>query len=135
MPDSVKSARDRARTQSNLKAALAALLDEKSPVTISAVAARANVTPGLIHNTYPDMAETIRRASKRARPKSRDSADELLKLEAENKRLQEELAKANIDIKKLGSIQASLREEIKELRAREGSNVLALKADNVRRRR
>lgn len=132
MPASLKRARDRERTQLELESALKALVEEKSPVTITAVAARANVSPGLIHNTYPSIAAKIRAVSKRAPPKRLDLADALSELRAENERLAADLRQAELDIKKLGSEAATLREECKELRAQLTLKVVPLKA--IRRR-
>lgn len=59
-------AKRRKSTASLIQQAIAQLQAENAKVTISAVAKAANITPALVHNTYPDLAEQIRRISGKA---------------------------------------------------------------------
>lgn len=87
-------------------------------LTISAVAAEAGVTPGLIHNTYPDLAETIRaQAGKSTRQQRDGKIAELSKVRERNKELRAELDAALSDIKGLASKNETLRQEVLRLRA------------------
>ena len=62
-----------------LVAALEGLQRGQHKISISAVARKAGVTPALIHNTYPDVAERIRAVSGRDASASRGKEDALLK--------------------------------------------------------
>ena len=53
-------ARSRKRTVDEIQQAIAQVQTGQGKVSISAVATLAGVTPALIHNTYPDLAEKIR---------------------------------------------------------------------------
>ena len=53
-------ARSRKNTVDEIQQAIAKLQAGQGKVSISAVAKLAGVTPALIHNTYPDLAEKIR---------------------------------------------------------------------------
>lgn len=71
-----------------LVAALEVLQRDQHKISISAVARKAGVTPALIHNTYPDVAERIRAVSGRDASALRGKENALLKsLQADNKRL------------------------------------------------
>lgn len=54
-------ARSRKKTVDEIQRAIVQLQADQGKLSISAVAKLAEVTPGLIHNTYPDLAEKIRR--------------------------------------------------------------------------
>ncbi len=51
--------RNRERTREELQLAILRIRDKGLKLSISAVASEAGVTAGLIHNTYPDIAEKI----------------------------------------------------------------------------
>ena len=53
-------ARSRKKTVDEIQRAIVQLQADQGKLSISAVAKLAEVTPGLIHNTYPDLAEKIR---------------------------------------------------------------------------
>lgn len=53
-------ARNRQNTVEEIRQAIAQVQAGQGKVSISAVAKMAGVTPALIHNTYPDLAEKIR---------------------------------------------------------------------------
>ncbi|WP_240531332.1 TetR family transcriptional regulator [Variovorax boronicumulans] len=86
-------------------------------MSIAAVAAEAGVTPALIHNTYPDIAEAIRTEAGRSTRRQLDAkAAELAKVGASLRELRRQLHEANADIAKLASINESLRQEAALLR-------------------
>jgi cell division protein FtsB len=82
------------------------------------VARKAGVTPALIHNTYPDVAEQIRAITGREPTAVRSKeAQTLLALQATNKRLHQENTQLNADVARLASIAQTLTDEIARLRA------------------
>ena len=87
-------------------------------VSISAVARKVGVTPALIHNTYPDVADRIRTLTGRQpETKAERDGDSLRALQAANKRLQQDNAELNADVARLASIVQILPDEIARLRA------------------
>lgn len=94
-------------------------------VNISAVAKEAGVTPALIHNHYPDVAETIREAQARSSRVQRDAKHgELRAAKERNRALREELVALRVQIAKLASINEVLVVENRILKAkRDASNV------------
>ncbi|CAK2397413.1 TetR family transcriptional regulator [Vibrio crassostreae] len=52
-------------TRDKLKQALSSLLDERVPITVSAVAKRCGVSHSLIYNNHPDIKDDIKRAKNR----------------------------------------------------------------------
>jgi len=104
--------------RSELKTALEALQRDQQKISISAVARKAGVTPALIHNTYPDVAEQIRAITGREPTAVRSKeAQTLLALQATNKRLHQENTQLNADVARLASIAQTLTDEIARLRA------------------
>lgn len=96
-------------------------------LSVSAVAREAGVTPALIHNHYPSIAEEIRMKLGASSRERRDAAREELRLEREKtSNLRKELAETKSQIAKLASINETLLLENQVLRA-EAS------ASNVRR--
>lgn len=101
-----------------LLAALEALQRDQHKLSISAVARRAGVTPALIHNTYPDVAEQIRTLSGRDASALRSKeATALTILQTDNKRLHRDNSQLNADVARLASIVQTLTDEIARLRA------------------
>ncbi|KGS96668.1 tetR family transcriptional regulator-like protein [Burkholderia pseudomallei MSHR7498] len=93
-------------------------------MSIAAVAGEAGVSPSLIHNTYPDVAERIRAELGRATRQQRDvKAAELADARAALKELREQLRIAQGDIAKLASINETQRDEIAFLRAQVAGKV------------
>jgi len=92
---------------------------KETKLTISSVAREAGVSPALIHNCHPAIAELIRAAGGRASRAQRDAKHDRLKVEqeknrvlrAENKTMREQIAM-------LASINEVLQAENLELRAR-----------------
>lgn len=96
-------------------------------MSIAAVANEAGVTPSLIHNTYPDLAEEIRAQMGRATRQQRDAkAAELAGARSALKRLREALEEARRDIAKLASINETLSDEVTSLRAQVAGKVIAM---------
>jgi AcrR family transcriptional regulator len=108
-----------------LKLALAEVLQYERRVTISAVARKAGITPGLIHNTYPDFAELIRSHSGKAtRKRCADKANEVTDLQAKLKQARADLRLAIEDIQKLASLNETLRIELAAIRVSDQQNVV-----------
>ena len=78
-------------------------------VSISAVAKAADVTPALIHNTYPDIAERIRGVIGKSTRLQRDAKHEALAKERErNRELRAEVERLRQDMARLASINLTL---------------------------
>ena len=119
--------RDREKTKGELQLAILRVKNKGLKVSIAAVAAEAGVTPGLIHNTYPDIAEDIRAQTGRAvRQQRDDKAAELAKVRATLKELREQLAVARSDLAKLASINETLSDEVARLKAQVTGKVVVL---------
>ena len=96
--------------------ALQALQSDEQKISISAVARKAGVTPDLIHNTYPEVAEQNRKITGREPTDIRSKeAETLLALQATNKRLQQGNIQLNADVARLTSIVQTLNDEIARL--------------------
>lgn len=119
--------RDREQTKSELQLAILRLKSKGMKMSIAAVASEAGVTPSLIHNTYPDLAEEIRAQMGRATRQQRDAkAAELTGARSALKRVREELEEARKDIAKLASINETLSDEVTSLRAQVAGKVVAM---------
>lgn len=119
--------RNREKTLDELQLAMLRVKNKGKKLTISAVASEAGVTPGLIHNTYPDLAESIRAQVGKATRQQRDeSIAELTKVRQRNKELRAELETASKDIKRLASTNETLRQEVAKLRAATTGKVVIL---------
>lgn len=99
-------------------------------LSVSAVAREVGVTPALIHNHYPEIAEEIRvkvGASSRAQ---RDAKQKQLNaIRDTNKALRGELAELRLQVARLASINETLLLENMSLRASaEGSTVSSFKS-------
>lgn len=93
-------------------------------LSISAVAAEAGVSAGLIHNTYPDIAEEIRALmGRKIRQQRDDMAKELAEAKQRMRELREDLDTALKDLAKTVSINETLRAELATLRAIAAPNV------------
>lgn len=110
--------RSRSKTLDILDKVINDLLAGNEKISISLVARTAGVTPGLIHNTYPAVAERIRIIMGKSVRIQRDSKHQELKIEkeknrvlrAENNQLVEELAR-------IASVNQRLLFEITKLEA------------------
>jgi hypothetical protein len=111
------SNRSRSTTVAALGKAIDCLVAGNEKISISSVAKIAGVTPGLIHNTYPDVAERIRSLMGKSVRAQRDSKHQALMdekeknrvIRAENELLVEEIAK-------LASVNQRLLLEMAELK-------------------
>lgn len=113
-----------ASTLDRLKVSLEEIQGSGQRITISAVARTASVTPGLIHNTYPDFAEKIRSLmGKSTRSRKGAIAEELKRVQRSSKELRVELALLRDDLAKLASRNQMLAQENEVLRAMAGSVV------------
>ena len=119
--------------RSNLLTALAAMQAEqqKISISISAVARRAGVTPALIHNTYPDVAENIRSLTGHGNPPGDSPKNaEIQALRDANKRLVESNTRLNADAARLASTVQTLIDEVAVLRSTTASNLIHLARQN-----
>jgi AcrR family transcriptional regulator len=119
--------RSREKTHEELQFAMLRIKNKGLRMSIAAVAAEAGVTPSLIHNTYPDIAEKIRAQVGRSTRQQRDEkAAELVKSREAQRDLRAQLERANADIARLASINETLTEEIASLRAQVAGKVVVL---------
>lgn len=110
--------RNRQKTLEELHFAMLRVKNKGKKLSISSVALEAGVTPALIHNTYPDLAEAIRAEVGRSTRQQRDEkVEELTKAKERISELRAELAAALADLQKLASTNETLRQEVATLRA------------------
>lgn len=89
-------------------------------INISMVAREAGVTPALIHNHYPDIAETIRETQARSSRAQRDAKHgELRAAKERNRVLREENDVLRAQVGKLASINEVLLTENRMLKAKQ----------------
>lgn len=125
--DDQAPARSRSKTLNSLDKVIDSLVAGNEKLSIAAVARAAGVTPGLIHNTYPAVAEKIRNLMGKSVRAQRDSKHQALMhekeknraLRAENDQLLEELAR-------IASVNQRLLFEMAELKTVAGGKVVAL---------
>ena len=116
--------RDRAKTEIALQLAIERIKNSGLKLSIAAVATEVGVTPSLIHNTYPDIAEEVREQTGRTVRQQRDAKTaELAKVRATLKEVRKDLRAANADLDKLVSINETLRDEIARLKAQSTGKV------------
>lgn len=126
---SATSARRRSRdkTSEELQLARLRVKNKGLKLSISAVALEAGVSAGLIHNTYPDIAEDIREDMGRAMRQQRDAtAADLKESLGKLKALRKDLKAAVADVARLASINETLRQEVATLRAAASGKVAVL---------
>jgi AcrR family transcriptional regulator len=105
--------RDRKTTERILKAAVEKLKQNVIKVTIVGVAKEAAVTPALIHNKYPDIAEEIRRTTGRSTRDQLHEKNRLLIVERErNRELRAERDALLKEVRDLASENEALRREL-----------------------
>ena len=110
--------RDREATAEAIEKALLRLQNRKQEISITAVANEVGVSPGLIHNTYPRIAEKIRKATGRSKKQKADAmAVELKNAKATIQTLRAELKSAVADLTKLASVNARLQHANEHLEA------------------
>ena len=119
--------RNRERTREELQYAMLRVKNKGKKLNISAVAAEAGVTPGLIHNTYPDVAEAIRVEIGKATRQQRDEKTaELTKARERIGELRAELNAALTDLQRVVSANETLRQEVAILRSASSGKVVVL---------
>jgi hypothetical protein len=119
--------RSRQKTSEDLKVAMLRVKSKGLKLSISAVAAEAGVTPGLVHNSYPDIAEEIRGKIGRAtRQQRNEKAVELATAKARLRELRTQLDAAHADIARLASINETLRDEVASQKAIASGKVAVL---------
>ena len=102
-----------------LKAAILKLKNMGEPITISAVARTAGVTPALIHNTYRDVADEVRAIQGKSLRVQRDELRaELEALRRANQVLRDERDQERADASRLASLNEVLRFELANARMR-----------------
>ncbi|MBC2771087.1 TetR family transcriptional regulator [Pusillimonas minor] len=119
--------RSRSKTLDALDKVIDSLVAGNEKLSIASVARAAGVTPGLIHNTYPAVAEKIRNLMGKSVRAQRDSKHQALMsekeknraLRAENDQLLEELAR-------IASVNQRLLFEMAELKAVSSGKVVAM---------
>jgi len=120
-------ARSREKTVDEIHQAIARLQACQSKMSISAVAKAAGITPALIHNTYPDLAEKIRGLVGKATRTLRDAKHDALVRERENNRsLREELIGTRAELAKLASINQMLLNEVALLKGMATGKVVSI---------
>jgi AcrR family transcriptional regulator len=120
-------AQNRKRTSDEILRAIAQLQGSQSKVSISAVAKAAGVTPALIHNTYPDLAEQIRSLGGKSTRAQRDAKHEALAREQEiNRELRRDISGLKTDLAKLASINLILLSEMAVLKGIASGKVISL---------
>lgn len=88
-------------------------------LSIVSVAREAGVSPALIHNHYPAIADAIRQAQGRSSREQRDTKHEQLKAEREKTRaLRRDVVQLRADVDRLASINEVLLAENAVLRAK-----------------
>lgn len=105
-------------TETKLRSALKSLVAAGERVTISGVARAVGVSPALIHNRYPTLAQEIRAKDSYRKSKSTHDLRQELRAEiSKNKLLMEEYRKLEEDFRKLSSANEALRVRLAEAEA------------------
>lgn len=106
------------RRREELRRAILKLKNCGQRISITAVAREVGVTPALLHNTYPDIAEEIRSLQGKNSRYQRDAArEEVARLRAENGKLREEKDRAEHQARQLASMLEAMRHELARVRA------------------
>ena len=122
-----RKAHNRKQTIDGIQQAIEQLQASQGKLSISAVAKMAGVTPALIHNTYPDLAEKIRGLVGKATRTQRDAKHDALVREHEiNRALRQELAASRADVAKLASINQVLLNEVAVLKGMATGKVVSI---------
>ncbi|WP_321882718.1 TetR family transcriptional regulator [Burkholderia cepacia] len=125
--ESAPRRRSRVSTREELQLAMLRIKNKGLKLSISAVATEAGVSAGLIHNTYPDIAEEIRARVGRGTRQQRDAKAAEVKVAREQlKTLRAERDAALADVARLASINETLRQEVATLRAVASGRIVAL---------
>jgi AcrR family transcriptional regulator len=126
-PNPVERRRDREKTKASIQLAMLRVKDKNLRLSITTVASEAGISPSLIHNSYPDLAEEIRAQVGRTTRQQRDAkAAELAQAREALREVRNRLHDAENDIAKLASINETLKDEVARLRAQVDGKVLAI---------
>ena len=118
---------NRKQTIDGIEQAIEQLQASQGKLSISAVAKMAGVTPALIHNTYPDLAEKIRGLVGKATRTQRDAKHSALVRERKiNLTLRQELVETRATIAKLASVNQTLLNEMAVLKGIATGKVVAI---------
>lgn len=121
------SGRSRSKTLNALNKIIDGLVAGNEKLSIASVARAAGVTPGLIHNTYPAVAERIRTLMGKSVRVQRDSKHQALMLEKEkSKALRTENEQLLAELARLASVNQRLLFELAEKKAVSSGKVVAL---------
>ncbi|MBH0571133.1 TetR family transcriptional regulator [Salmonella enterica] len=129
----IKSTRGRSRmkTLGALNKAIDNIIANNENLSIASVARAASVTSGLIHNTYPEVAERIRILMGKSARTQRDSKHQaLINEKAKNRALRAEKDQLLIELAQLASVNQRLIFEMAKLKALSGGNIAELTPKN-----
>lgn len=118
-------ARSRKQTEITLREALARLQSEGGHPSISALAREVGVSPALIHNRYPDVAEALR-ASQDPLRKSESLRSVLEAERLTNQDLRTEIDELRRQVRALASVNEALRREAVVESAIAGGKVVSI---------
>ncbi len=119
--------RSRSKTLAALNKVVDDLIAGDEKLAITSVARAAGVTPGLIHNTYPSIAERIRNIVGKSVRAQRDSKHQALMSEKEKNRvLRAENDQLLAEVARLASVNQRLIFEMIQLKAVANGKVTAL---------
>lgn len=119
--------RSRSKTLDALDKVIDGLVAGNEKISIASVARAAGVTPGLIHNTYPAVAERIRTLMGKSVRAQRDSKHQALMVEKEkNRALRVENDQLLEELARIASINQRLLFEMAELKAASSGKVASI---------
>lgn len=119
--------RSRSKTLDVLEKVINGLVEGNEKISIALVARAAGVTPGLIHNTYPAVAERIRILMGKSVRAQRDSKHQALMVEKEKNRvLRAENYQLLEDLARIASVNQRLLFEMAELKAAYSGEVVSI---------
>jgi AcrR family transcriptional regulator len=127
LTDQQPHSRSRSKTLDALNKAIGCFVEGNEKISIASVARAAGVTPGLIHNTYPAIAERIRVIMGKSVRTQRDSKHQALMIEKEkNRALRTENNQLLEELAQIASVNQRLLFEIAELKAASSGKVVSI---------
>ena len=119
--------RSRSKTLDTLDKVIDSLVAGNEKLSIASVARAAGVTPGLIHNTYPAVAERIRTLMGKSVRSQRDSKHRALMSEKEkNRALRAENDQLLAELARIASVNQRLLFEMAELKAASSGKLVSI---------